>query len=902
MKILLPAWLASVACLCLGTAHAQLVRQASTTLTLPADLPIATGYTTQNALGTLTFSAPIDVASAPGVANRLFVVERNTGLQIVNLDTLTKSTFLDLATYLTSQGTPVNTGSESGILSTAFHPNYNQNGYFYIFFSLNISGQLHQRVARFRATGTAGNYNAATTALGSTQQPLITQRDTAGNHNGGDMAFGADGYLYISVGDEGPQYDGGDNARRIAKDFFGAILRIDVDQNPANLIPNPHDESSTATVGDSAWHPGTYRVPANNPFTALPVDGSGNSTYNGFTFPNNRVRTEIYSIGYRNPWRMSFDPPTGRLFVADVGQDTYEEVSIVSNGTNGGWSWREGLHPHTPATAPSTPPVGFTSNPPFFEYDHTNDGGGSGNDAIIYGTSITGGVVYRGDRLPELLGDYLLADYNTGFIVAVRQNPNLTWTARRLGTDANISGFGTDPRNNDALLCDLTAGIVKRLARSGTAGTNPPALLSATGAFSNLATLTPNAGIVDYEPNVAFWSDYATKSRWFAIKNLTDTVGFSANGNWTLPTGMVWIKHFDIETTRGNPATRRKLETRFLVKTATDIYGLSYKWRDDQSEADLVAEDGLSEPIPSSSPAQTWRYPSRTECRVCHTNVAGFALSFNTRQLNRTHPYGALTPNQISALNSAGYFITPPANVNTLPFFAAAGDTTKSLEFRVRSYLAVNCVQCHQPGGAATGNWDARPTTQTDAANLINGLLVNNGGDAANRFAVPNDAAHSMVLKRLQGAGVPRMPPLATNELDPVAIQLLTDWITLELPTRESLSQWQTRVFGTPAPLTGDADFDGQTNGFEFLTGTDPLDANGRWPFSAQIVGENYEVTFPQTENRAVLIETSLNLQTWSLWDVPGNRPTYNFEGAMRTIVAPVTEPSRYFRARITEQ
>jgi hypothetical protein len=103
--------------------------------------------------------------------------------------------------------------------------------------------------------------------------------------------------------------------------------------------------------------------------------------------------------------------------------------------------------------------------------------------------------------------------------------------------DTQISSIGTDPRNGDVLFCDLDSGQVKRLARSGTSGTPPPALLSQTGAFSNLANLTPNAGIVSYEPNVPFWSDYAIKSRWFAIKNLTDTVAFSENGNWTLPDG-----------------------------------------------------------------------------------------------------------------------------------------------------------------------------------------------------------------------------------------------------------------------------------------------------------------------------------------------------------------------------
>src|SRR5204863_1663696 len=132
--------------------------QANSTLALPADLPVATGFTTENALGSLTFNAPIDLASPPGVTNRLFVIERSTGIQMVNLDTMTKSSFMNLATYLTGQSTPLVSTSECGILSLAFHPNYNQNGYFYVFFSLNIGGQLHQRIARFQATGTAGNF------------------------------------------------------------------------------------------------------------------------------------------------------------------------------------------------------------------------------------------------------------------------------------------------------------------------------------------------------------------------------------------------------------------------------------------------------------------------------------------------------------------------------------------------------------------------------------------------------------------------------------------------------------------------------------------------------------------------------------------------------------------------
>jgi hypothetical protein len=369
----------------------------------------------------------------------------------------------------------------------------------------------------------------------------------------------------------------------------------------------------------------------------------------------------------------------------------------------------------------------------------------------------------------------------------------------------------------------------------------------------------------------------------------------------------VWIKHFDIETTRGNPATRRKLETRFLVKTATDVYGLSYRWRADQTNADLVGEEGLSEVIPSSSPAQTWRYPSRTECKVCHTAVGGFALSFNTRQLNRLNTYSGLEQNQIAALSGAGYFAAPVADVNTLPVHANPADATVSFEARVRSYLAVNCVQCHQPGGAATGNWDARPHLPTDSAGLINGVLANNFGDAANHFAVPGDVGHSMVVKRIRGDGVPRMPPLATNERDIASEQLLQAWITQSLPTRQSFAQWQTTNFGSPghpdAGPTLDPDKDGQTNGLEFLQRTVPTSAGLPILPAVQTsgAGNTIEISFIHPANRSCLIETSTDLINWTLWDVPGNFPQYPLADTPRTLSGQKIFPAQNFRMKLGE-
>ena len=892
MRYLLPLFLA----LAPPGAQAQLIRQ-SANLTLPTELPRATGYATENALGNLSFNDPLDIASPPGVSDKLFVVERSQGIQVVDLNTLTKSTFMNLRSYLRAQGRSLQSNSENGILSLAFHPNYNQNGYFYLFYSLNTGG-LHQRVARFQATGRPGNYNAATRADPSTEAPLITQRDQAGNHNGGDMEFGPDGYLYISTGDEGGGGDAYDNSRHIAKDFFGGILRIDVDSKPGSIAPQPHDESSTGTAGDSAITPGSYRIPPDNPFVALSQGSGATVTYNGFTVQRNKIRTEWYAIGLRNPWRMSIDPETGRIFTADVGQGAYEEIDLITPGFNGGWSWREGDHAYASGPGPS-PPARYRADDPIYEYDRTNNG--TSNDSVIFGTSVTGGVVYRGDRLPELFGKYLFCDYNSGYIAALTEQADGTWTGERLGRDTRVASWGYDPRNGDALLCDLSSGQIERLRRTGVQGNAPPATLSETGAFSDLGTLAPAPGLVAYEPNVAFWSDYAVKSRWFAVRNAVDVVQFDPAGSWGLPSGMVWVKHFDFETTRGDPSTRRRLETRFLVKTGEDVYGLTYKWREDQSDADLVAEEGLSEIIPGSAPLQTWHYPSRSDCRSCHTEAGGFALGFNTRQMNKENRYGAQSLNQIVALRSAGYLDGPTADPATLPALAPADANEVSVEWRVRSYLEANCSQCHQPGAPAPGHFDARASTPTDLASLINGILVNDLGDEANRFLVPGDAAHSVVLKRLQGTGSLRMPPLSSNEVDPQAVDLLTQWINLS-PARQSFPSFQELHFGSKvspeAQPLADPDQDGLGNRLEYLLGSNPLRPDAAMGPEVSYQSGSFSLSFEQPANRAVLIETSTDLVDWTRWQEPENLITFPATTQIRYFEGSVENPRRFFRVQ----
>jgi uncharacterized repeat protein (TIGR03806 family) len=720
---------------------------------------------------------------------------------------------------------------------------------------------------------------------------MISQRDEAGNHNGGDIHFGNDGFLYISTGDEGGGNDQWDNARFIDKDFFSVVLRIDVDQDlPGSLAPNPHVNthlvSPPAPHIASAVHPGTYRIPPNNPFI-------GATSHHGLAIDPVKLRTEIWACGFRNPWRMSFDPPTGRLFVADVGQGKREEVNLVTAGNDYGWSYWEGDEQFKFGPGTDEIPDGFNPTAPIHNY------------ARSLGYSITGGVVSRGARLAELAGRYVFADYGSGRVWALTENAG-AWTSQQLFQEAgnNLVAFGTDPRNGDILYCMIGQGVIKRIVRASTGGTPLPALLSQTGAFSNLSTLEPHAGIVAYQVKLPFWSDHAEKRRWFSIPDALPTMQWAQDANWMFPNGQVWIKHFDIEQELGIPASKRRLETRFLVKNPGGAYGVTYRWRADQSDADLVAASGLDELLPSS---QTWRFPSRSECMTCHTNAAGFALSFNTRQLNRDQNFSGMLQNQLSAFEQAGYFSGTLPPVASLPRMVATDDDTQSLEIRARSYLAVNCAPCHQPGGGGGNTWDLRAHVTTESTGIVRGVLNNPNGDSANRFFAPGDAAHSMALTRMQGgAGLNRMPPIGNRVTDTVGVDLLTEWINAELPDWRSFAEWQTENFGSSedpeAAPDYDWDGDGRNNRMEYLVRSDPKSPDGESLIHIQPSGADaFEIHVPEVFNRSVLIETSTGLSDWQLWDAPGNTPDFPASGGgVRIIEGTRDGTSRFFRANFT--
>ncbi|HVY71878.1 MAG TPA: hypothetical protein VHH73_18240, partial [Verrucomicrobiae bacterium] len=303
---------------------------------------------------------------------------------------------------------------------------------------------------------------------------------------------------------------------------------------------------------------------------------------------------------------------------------------------------------------------------------------------------------------------------------------------------------------------------------------------------------------------------------------------------------------------------------------------------------------------------QIWHYPARSECVDCHTANGGLALGFNTAQMNRDFDHGAGPENQIRALSDAGYFQADAGSVNHLRALATATNIAYSAEYRARSYLAANCVQCHQPGGP--GQWDARIVTPTASAGLINGKLNNDLGDATNKVIVPGAPDKSMLLRRIAIKDSHHMPPLATTELNHEAIDLVTSWIVGDSTNLVAFADWQTRYFGSPdaadAGELADPDADGLSNQTEYLLGTNPLAKND--PPRTEISSSENDVTigFLQNPNLVYEVQFANTLGPEMLWqtlDAPGNRPFPSSTMITNLLHDVITgDAARYYRLRVT--
>jgi mono/diheme cytochrome c family protein len=285
--------------------------------------------------------------------------------------------------------------------------------------------------------------------------------------------------------------------------------------------------------------------------------------------------------------------------------------------------------------------------------------------------------------------------------------------------------------------------------------------------------------------------------------------------------------------------------------------------------------------------------------------AAGHALSFNTRQLTHAFAMDGFAGNQIDLLRDGGFFANVPDSTNLLPRHVRPDETAFSVEQRARSYLAVNCANCHQPGAGAPPTWDGRAELTLAQTHLVNGFANNNGGTGDYRLIIPGDTAHSIVFNRATAAaGFTRMPPIATSEIDPEGSALLAEWISSALPARQTYDQWRLLWFGSSDLPEGDPDSDpdgdGHTNADEFMAGTNPTDTFAPALPALSMTDDTITLGFDVPANRAFQIEVSSDLVEWSLWDVPGNDGLLRADSSL-SLSGPIAGPQQFFRLRFSE-
>lgn len=829
-------------------------------LNLPVELPSSEWDMSENAFGDLKVYNPTGMKFAPGDSDHLYVLEKHGRVRLVNLETNTKSTFIDL-TSITNQ-----TG-EGGLLGIAFHPNYEENGTFFLFYTLNASNGtgsgFHTRLSKFQRES-----SSPPSANRSSEVILISQFNERRNHNGGDLHFGPDGYLYVSLGDEGDARDSLQNSQKLMKDFFSAIMRIDVDQKEDNLEPNPHPASY-----------GNYKIPKDNPFIGV-------TSFDDRVIDPSRIRTEFWAVGLRNPWRISFDPLTGQLYAGDVGQEEREEIDIIVKGGNYGWSYREGTIKH-PGVINK---VGYLE--PIWDYPH-----GSGS---MEGESVIGGIVYRGNKFPELFGKYIFGDYLSGNIWALEAEgyQDRVIPERIVSGVLRISSFCYNPYTGDLLgtRINLDQSEIRKLTRrQNQQGQELPIKLSETGIFLSTAELTPAEGVYEYSINHPLWSDGADKKRWVVLPPGNSTVNFeeiSSNGDF--PVGTTFVKHFEIQLDDSDPKSMKRLETRIIRKTEDYVYGATYRWDADQLDATLVDEEGAEEVLErvkdGSNALQVWSYPSRSACLHCHSKASGGVLGFEPTQLDRKIASGQQQAvDQLELFVKGEILITDPPKTSQRKLVPLddplAGNKEKAL-----SYLHVNCAPCHQPDGPAIGAWDARIHTPVWKKRVLFGDIVRDEAEEEAFIIYPGQPENSALLRRASIRGPRQMPPIGSHIVDEAAIEVLEEWIKSDLKDivqpSKTWEQWYSSYFGqkpdgfSQAEL--DSDKDGTANFLEYLLSTDPTDPSEGWQYEVERLENGLVLkfnSFPSNGLELTIEKSEAPTGPWEHLEVnPDNENPWNQE------------------------
>ena len=835
-----------------------------------------------DAFSGVSLTRPVFAVAPPGETNRILVGQHDGRIyEISPLDAPVARLFLDLSDRVHEE-------SEGGLHGLAFHPQFRENGVLFVTY-MTASTWFQQtnrfdRLSRFTAPALMRVPGAVMNpqAIRDSEVVMIHQADRHPDHNAGDLHFGPDGYLYVSLGDEGGQYDEFENAQRIDLNFFSGILRLDVDQRPGNLAPNPHP----------AVTPGTYRVPSDNPWV-------GAATFRDGVLDPLSVRTEFYAVGMRNPWRFGFDPLTGDLYCNDTGDHTREEVNRVVKGGNYGYPiWEGTVRGPRPLAGPDGPDL----LRPLVEYGREQGG------------AVTAGLLYRGPKYPLLQGSWIVSDFWQGFVGAVRFKPDgsalpVDWFAWASG----ISSLTQDPATGDILATDFFNNRILRLVE----GPEPtseeiPQTLSKLGAFSDVASQTPNLGVVPYEVNVPFWSDGAEKQRWFALPN-AGTSMYQANEGpsaWWYPEGTVFIKTLGLEQVQGDPSTRRRLETRVLVVNSGHVAeGFTYRWNDSQTDAVLLPPSGTNQTFvvqgPDGAIPVNWRFPSRRECFSCHHTSSGGIQGFSLAQLNRDVVIDGKSVHQFDALVAAGYLNSIPQPRVRIPTLATATNTDWSLEWRTRSFLAVNCSPCHRDNGIAVLNWFADLGTPLDATGIIGGIPYNNLGDYQSRIIAPGAPEHSVLFQRLSKLGQGHMPPLANSVVNLQGVDLVRQWIVRDTGSYQSYEDWALMTLGGnsadgyPFRREDDPDGDGYPNEYEWLAGTSGLEPSPQLGLQLEVTPDGALLNYLRRANRDYSIQTTAtpgDPASWSDVNDPQNSFFLADVDSQASVLLPVGQSVQFFR------
>ena len=538
-----------------------------------------------------------------------------------------------------------------------------------------------------------------------------------------------------------------------------------------------------------------------------------NETYTLYTSTDDGVRLIVNGQTLVNAF-VSESPSLWSASITLTAQQYYNiEMDYFHEGGGGAGAALLWSSPSTPqATIPSSQLYPVTNPPPGIVLNTPTNG-----TTLTESASITMNAAAAA-QYNALAG---VSFYTNGVLFATLTNTPYTVTATGLAagsytvtaTASDTTGLSStsapaivNVNTGSGAPYGLTSrGTVSPFLNMPTAITGSlPALLSQTGVFSNTPAMGAAAGLVPYGVNVPLWSDGAVKSRWLAVPNSgapytpNEQISFAPTGEWSFPSGTIFVKHFDLVTDYSNTnAAKRRLETRLIVRDLNGaVYGVTYKWRADNSDADLLG-GSLNEAITitnadHSTWTQTWYYPSPNDCLTCHTLAANYVLGVKTRQLNGNLTYAATgqTDNQLRTLNRLG-LLNPAIDDSYLTGFTtlvAGTNTGAPIADRARSYLDANCAQCHRPGGTGP-TFDARYDTPLTNQNIIYATLSKGNLGYDNAYVVtPDDLWRSILYQRANtnDASV-KMPPLARNLIDTNNMAILAAWIN-SLPGTPALA------------------------------------------------------------------------------------------------------------------